>query len=145
VYNSKYRIKIAMKALTKKNLTEKQETFLEHLFDSGGDVVASLDAAGYYPTSRSNVMQSLREEIIARTKAKLATSTVKSARRLEEALDADGTLPAGQMEVRLKAAMDILDRAGISKKQDIEVKAEVIHGVVFLPPKQEEIVIEHGG
>ena len=68
---------------------------------------------------------------------------MKSSRRLEEALDADGSIPTSQMELRLRAATDILDRTGISKKQEIDVKAEIVHGVVFLPPKQEEIVIEH--
>jgi len=134
-----------MQSLTDRKLTDKQSTFLDHLFKSGGNVVESLEVAQYHPGSRSQVMYALRDEIVARTRAQLAMSTVKSARRLEEALDADGTIPTSQIEVRLKAAMDILDRAGIGKKQEIDIKAEVVHGVVFLPPKQEEVVIEHDG
>ena len=44
---------------------------------------------------------------------------------------------ANHMEIRLKAANEILDRVGIGKKQDISIQAEVIHGVVMLPAKQQ--------
>ena len=38
----------------------------------------------------------------------------------------------------MKAAADILDRVGVGKRQEIDIKAEVIHGVVLLPPKKED-------
>ena len=60
----------------------------------------------------------------------------KSAQRIQEGLDADGTLPSSQMEVRMKAAADILDRIGITKRQEISIQAEVVHGVVLLPSKK---------
>jgi len=49
----------------------------------------------------------------------------------------DGDIRANHMEIRLKAANEILDRVGIGKKQDIAIQAEVIHGVVMLPAKKE--------
>ena len=55
--------------------------------------------------------------------------------RLYEGLDADGTIPSGQMDVRMRAASEILDRAGISKRQEVNVSGQVLHGVVMLPAK----------
>jgi len=49
------------------------------------------------------------------------------------------------MEIRLKAANEILDRVGIGKKQDIAIQAEVIHGVVMLPAKKQMKDITPGG
>ena len=82
-------------------------------------------------------MRTLKDEIIERTKLTLASAGVKAATRIIEALDSDGDIPANQMDVRIRAANDILDRVGVSKRQEIFNQTEVIHGVVFLPPKQD--------
>ena len=115
------------------------------MFDNGGDVSKAMDLAGYHVGSRSNLMHSVKHEIIERSRNQLAGSTVKSINRLSEALDADGTIPNSQIELRMKAANDILDRVGISKRQEVDIKAEVIHGVVLLPPKVKEKVITIDG
>jgi hypothetical protein len=31
-----------------------------------------------------------------------------------------------------------LDRVGVSKRQEIHTQTEILHGVVFLPPKQDQ-------
>tara|TARA_R110002020_G_scaffold8323_1_gene33588 strand:- start:1507 stop:1911 length:405 start_codon:yes stop_codon:yes gene_type:complete len=134
-----------MVALVKKDLTKKQEVFLDMLFSNGGNVIEAMEVAKYHPSSRSNLLTSLRNEIAERTKSSLAGAAAKSAKRIEEALDADGTIPTSQMETRMKAAADILDRVGVGKRQEIDIKAEVIHGVVLLPPKKEETIVEHVG
>ena len=134
-----------MVALVKKDLTKKQEVFLDMLFSNGGNVIEAMEVAKYHPSSRSNLLTSLRNEIAERTKSSLAGAAAKSAKRIEEALDADGTIPTSQMETRMKAAADILDRVGVRKRQEIDIKAEVIHGVVLLPPKKEETIVEHVG
>jgi len=121
-----------------RELTKKQSIFLDSLFDNGGNVVQAMDSAGYHVGSRSNLMHSVKHEIIERARNQLAGSTVKSINRLAEALDADGTIPNSQVEIRMKAANDILDRVGIGKRQEIDIRAEVVHGVVLLPPKGKE-------
>ena len=87
---------------------------------------------------------SLKNEIIELTRTHLAGASFKAANRLLEGLDADGTLPSSQMDTRLKAANDILDRVGISKRQEIEHTGEIVHGVVLLPSKEpmKDITIE---
>ena len=133
-----------MKPLVKKKLTKQQDKFLTEMLSNGGNVKEAMEIAKYHPSSRSHLMASMKDELIERAKISLAGSTVKSVKRIEEALDADGTIPTSQMELRMKAAADILDRAGISKRQEIDIKGEIIHGVVLLPPKK-EVVLDHVG
>ena len=125
----------------KKELTTKQETFLSALFNNGGQVMAAIDTAGYSPDSRGWLMRTVKDEIIDRAKNQLAGSSVKAINRLSEGLDADGTIPSGQMDIRMKAASEILDRAGISKRQEVNVNGQVLHGVVMLPAKDKVKVI----
>ena len=119
-------------------LTDKQETFLTTLVENGGRVKEAMEVAGYHPGSRSNLINSVKHEIIERTRHHLASSSVQAANRLIEGLDADGTIPSSQMEVRLRAANDILDRTGVSKRQEIAMESKVLHGIVLLPAKKEQ-------
>ena len=119
-------------------LTNKQETFLDNLIENGGHVKDAMEIAGYHPSSRSNLINSVKHEIIERTRQHLASSSVQAANRLIEGLDADGTLPSSQMEVRLRAANDILDRTGVSKRQEFATESKILHGIVLLPAKKEQ-------
>ena len=122
----------------KRELTEKQTTFLDNLIENGGHVVNAMEIAGYHKNSRSNLINSLKHEIVERTRQHLASSSMQAASRLIEGLDADGTIPSSQMDVRLRAASDILDRTGISKRQEIATESRVLHGIVLLPAKKEQ-------
>ena len=121
----------------KREYTEKQIKFLNSLMDNGGNVLKAIDDAGYKHSSRNWLINTLKDEIIDRTKVMLASSSVKAANRLVEGLDMNGDIRANHMEIRLKSANEILDRVGIGKKQDISIQAEVIHGVVMLPAKKQ--------
>tara|TARA_R100000306_G_scaffold5662_1_gene8046 strand:+ start:107 stop:511 length:405 start_codon:yes stop_codon:yes gene_type:complete len=134
-----------MTGIVKKGLTKKQETFLDSLFSNGGNIIEAMEVSEYHPGSRSNLLNSLRNEIAERTKSSLAGAAAKSAKRMEEALDADGTIPTSQMETRMKAAADILDRVGVGKRQEVDIRAEVVHGVVLLPAKKKETTINYVG
>lgn len=127
-----------MSNLQTRKLTDQQETFLSTLIDNGGQVKEAMEIAGYHQGSRSNLIKAVKHEIIERTRQHLASSSVQAANRLIEGLDADGTIPSSQMEVRLRAANDILDRTGVSKRQEIATESRVIHGIVLLPAKKEQ-------
>jgi hypothetical protein len=127
-----------MNNLQTRKLTDQQETFLSTLIENGGQVKEAMEIAGYHSGSRSNLINSVKHEIIERTRQHLASSSVQAANRLIEGLDADGTIPSSQMEVRLRAANDILDRTGVSKRQEIATESRVIHGIVLLPAKKEQ-------
>ena len=128
-----------------RELTKKQSIFLDSLFDNGGNVVQAMDSAGYHVGSRSNLMHSVKHEIIERSRNQLAGSTVKSVNRLAEALDADGTIPNSQVEIRMKAANDILDRVGIAKKERLDINHNVTNSIFILPEKKTiDLNVEEG-
>ena len=135
---------MSLPATQKRKLTDKQERFLDELLSNGGHVKNAVVAAGYKEQSRSWLTRSLRDEIIERTRSMLATNSVKAANRIIEGLDADGTIPLNQMDMRLKTAESVLDRVGLGKKQQLEVEGQVMHGIVMLPSKDKpkEIIIE---
>ena len=135
---------MSLPATTKRKLTNKQEKFLHELLSNGGHVKNAVAAAGYKEQSRSWLTRSLRDEIIERTRSMLATNSVKAANRIIEGLDADGTVPLNQMDMRLKTAESVLDRVGLGKKQQVEVEGQIMHGIVMLPSKDKpkEIIIE---
>ena len=135
---------MSLPATTKRKLTDKQERFLDELLSNGGHVKNAVVAAGYKEQSRSWLTRSLRDEIIERTRSMLATNSVKAANRILEGLDADGTVPLNQMDMRLKTAESVLDRVGLGKKQQLEVEGQVMHGIVMLPSKDKPkgIIIE---
>ena len=122
----------------KREFTAKQKIFLDELIESGGNVQQAVNKAGYSRTARSWLIPSLKEEIIERTKLHLAAHSVKAANRIVEGLDSDGTLASSQMDTRMKAAGDILDRIGISKRQEVYTESKVLHGVVLIPAKKEQ-------
>ena len=127
-----------MNNLQKRDFTKKQINFLDTLIENGGRVTEAMEVAGYHPNSRSNLINSVKDEIIERTRQHLASSSVQAASRLIEGLDADGTIPSSQMEVRIRSANDILDRTGVSKRQEITTESRVLHGIVLLPAKKEQ-------
>ncbi len=126
----------------KRDLTDKQEKFINCLLSNGGKVSKAVVAAGYKEASRCWLMKTLKDEILERTKSMLASYSVKAAHRITEGLDADGSTPMNQMDMRLKSAEAVLDRVGIGKKQISEVQGEVIHGIVMLPAKDKAKEIE---
>ena len=83
----------------KRELTEKQTIFLDNLIENGGHVSNAMEIAGYNKNSRSNLINSLKHEIVERTRQHLASSSMQAANRLIEGLDADGTIPSSQMDV----------------------------------------------
>ena len=117
-----------------KQLTEKQESFLENLFGKArGNPREAAKLAGYDENGYQKVIKSLKQEIIERAEGVLATHSPKAVMGMVNALDDDGSVPGAN--TRLEAAKQILDRVGISKTERIDVNAKVQHGIFILPPK----------
>ena len=129
---------MASQGLIKKNLTEKQENFLTALFSNGGNISEALKTAKYSHHSRKDVLASLKEEIAERTKVMLSGAAVKAADNIIKTMDvdADAEIPTNRLELRYRAAGDVLDRIGITKRQQIDVSGEIKHGIVLLPSKK---------
>lgn len=119
----------------KAELSEKQEKFLEVLFENGGNMKAAAREAGYAEGSAKWLRDKLSEEIVERSRNMLAGHAVKAVNRLVQTIDDDGSEP--RAEVRLRAAEALLNRVGLGKQETINHNVQAVHGVVLLPPKKD--------
>ena len=131
---------LPQKPKQKKELTPKQEAFIDALIQNGGNVSQAMKTAGYAPTSRTWLVSSVSSEIVERTQNYLAAHGMKAANNLITALDEDGTTPKG--ELRLKAAESLLNRIGIGSRETVDHNVTAMHGVVLLPNKQDEKIVD---
>ena len=120
-----------------KQLTTKQENFLEHLLVTGGDPKTAAELAGY--TTHWHVVKALKNEIIEMASTILAQSAPQAAQKLVQVMESNEPIP--QASMRVQAAQTILDRVGLGKRETMDVKHEVTGGVFILPAK-EEVIIE---
>jgi hypothetical protein len=145
-----------MQSLTKKKkLTDKQESFMKHYFnvdcpETFGNGKQSTLKAGYSENSYEWLITSMRDEIVERAKLEFAATSPKAVKKIVDSMTAphDEGEPLGRTELRFKAAQDILDRAGVTKKQEMSVESKNLHAVVILPQKtqhEEEYIYDPDG
>ena len=118
-----------------RNLTEKQQKFLDVLFEeAGGNLVKAKKLAGYADavTSRQ-VAEPLADEIAALTKQFISSSATKAAYSMFEVMNNPTDL--GNKE-KMAAAKDVLDRGGFVKTEKVEVTAA--SPLFILPQKDNE-------
>jgi phage terminase small subunit len=123
---------------TKKDLTLKQQSFLDNLIECGGNAKRAAELAGYAPGSYTTVVKALKSEILDLTEGILALNAPKAAVKLVEVLDSDEPIP--QANIRLQAAQTLLDRVGVAKKERLDVKIENPSGLFILPAKKTTII-----
>lgn len=116
-----------------KELTDRQSTFLDCLFDdANGNIRTAMKIAGYSEnTKTSTVLQTLQEEVIDRTQMYLAANGPLAAMAMTGVLTDPTAL--GNRD-RISAAREILDRTGIVKTERITVKADP-STIMLFPPK----------
>mgnify|MGYP003114235357 CR=1 FL=1 len=122
----------------KRKLTEKQESFLDNIIETKGNLKLSAELAGYQG-NHYQVIQSLKQEIVDLASDVLAKEAPTAAFKLVEVLQSDKPLP--QANVKVQAAQTILDRVGLGKKERLEVNHNV-QGGIFILPEKETIDIE---
>lgn len=123
-----------MSSSDKKPLTEMQEKFLDALCgEANGNIRAAMSMAGYSEHTKSyEVINPLKDEIIERASLMLAMNAPKATFGILGVLDDPGALGARNA---VAAAREVLDRAGLVKKEQVEVKGPS-GGIFVLPPKQ---------
>ena len=121
----------------KKELTEMQQTFLDKVVDTGGDLKLAAELAGY-KGNHYQVINSLKDELVDLAQNLLAHHAPKAALKMVEVMDSDRPVP--QANVRLQAAQQILDRVGVSKTEKISVDHNVSGGLFILPTKETVII-----
>jgi hypothetical protein len=119
-----------------RNLTERQQKFLDVLFDeAGGDVVRAKILAGYSENvSTTEIIKGIKEEIMERTQLYMARNAPRAAMSL-----VSGMVDPTELGLRekLSAAKDLLDRVGLVKTEKVQVEAS--NGLMILPPKDKDV------
>ena len=118
-----------------RQLTEKQQKFLDVLFDqAGGDIGSAIKLAGYADGVRpTQIVASLKEEILEATQTYMARNAPKAAVAITSSLDDPTQLG---IRDRMTAAKELLDRTGLIKTEKVQV--ETTGGVMLMPPKDSE-------
>jgi hypothetical protein len=120
-----------------RQLTERQQKFLDVLFDeAGGDMVDAKKLAGYADTSSTNeIVKGIKEEILEATQMYMARNAPKAAMAMTGALYNPTELG---IRDKMSAAKELLDRVGLVKTEKMQVEAS--GGVMLMPPKA--IIVE---
>ena len=128
-------------AQTKRELTEKQQMFLEQLVECQGDAKKAAELAGY-KSHYHHVVKTLKSEILELTQEILAKSAPKAAFKLVEIMDSKK--PIIQANNKLTAAQTLLDRVGVTKVDKVDVTHNMNAGGIFLMPDKAPLDIEDG-
>ena len=118
---------------TTRELTDKQQKFLDNLIETQGDLKLSAELAGY-SGNHYQVIRSLKHEIVELASDVLAREAPSAAFKLVEMMGSSTAVP--QANVKLQAAQTILDRVGVTKKEKLDVNHTVTNSVFILPEKK---------
>ena len=115
-----------------RQLTGKQQVFLDVLFDeAGGNMATAKKLAGYSDTSSTTeIVKGLKEEILEATQMYMARNAPKAAMAMTGALYDPTELG---IRDKMSAAKELLDRTGLVKTEKMQVEAS--GGVMLMPPK----------
>jgi len=122
----------------KKELTTKQQIFLENIIPCGGNLKQAAEIAGYAPGSYTTIAKDLRKEIIELAENVMAFNAPQAAMKVVEMINSDAPVP--QANVRLQAAQTLLDRVGLGKKDKLEVDVQNSQGLFILPAKEMSVI-----
>ena len=117
-----------------KELTTKQQSFIDNLLACSGDAKLAGEMAGYAPSSINSVVKALKTEILDLATNILAQSAPKAALKLVHIMDSSEPIP--QANMRIQAAQTILDRVGLGKTERLDVTVNSSGGLFILPAKQ---------
>ena len=124
--------------MSKKELTTRQEAFLDNLTACGGDVRHAAELAGYAEGTHYAVVKALKTEILDIANNIMALSAPKAASKLVSIMDSAEPIP--QANMRLQAAQQILDRVGLGKTERLDVNVNTGGGLFVIPAKKEVVI-----
>lgn len=126
----------------KRKYTEKQQSFLDAMYDSKtGDVRQAMLVAGYEASSPVMfLIQSLSSELIEIASHTLAMNAPRAANKIVDIMVSNEPIP--QVNQKLQAAQTLLDRVGVVKEQKMNVEHNVSGGIFVIPAKEELIIDE---
>ena len=115
-----------------RELTEKQQLFLDSLVETQGNAKEAAALAGY-SGGHYQVLKALKNEVLELTKDVLAHNAPKAAFKLLEIMESDRPIP--QANNKLTAAQSLLDRVGVSKTETLDINHQVSGGIFLMPDK----------
>ena len=115
-----------------RELTDKQQLFLDSLVETEGNAKQAAAIAGY-SGGHYQVLKSLKNEVLELTKDVLAHNAPKAAFKLLEIMESDKPIP--QASNKLTAAQSLLDRVGVSKSETLDINHQVSGGIFLMPDK----------
>lgn len=123
-----------------KELSPRQQKFLDVLFDEAkGNFSEAMRLAGYSSNTHSTeVVNRLRDEIVERAKLYLALTSAEAYFGIRDVM-VNPKQAGGQ--VKLNAAKEILDRAGIVKKEE-QHAPQAVQNIFILPEKRPVEVLD---
>ena len=117
-----------------RKLTAKQQLFLDILFaEAEGDPQEAMKLAGYIATNFHDLLASLHDEIIKKAEQFIAFHAPAAAMGLTGILLGKDDKP--NTNARMEAARQILDRAGIVKKDKMDINIDSKTGIFVFPMK----------
>ncbi len=118
-----------------RKLTAKQQVFLDVLFgEAEGDPRKAMNLAGYVTTNFHDLLTSMHDEIIKKAEQFIAFHAPAAAMGLTGILLGHDDKP--NTNARMEAARQILDRAGIVKKDKMDITVDSEKGIFIFPSKQ---------
>lgn len=115
-----------------RELTDKQQLFLDSLVETEGNAKQAAAIAGY-SGGHYQVLKALKNEVLELTKDVLAHNAPKAAFKLLEIMESDKPIP--QASNKLTAAQSLLDRVGVSKSETLDINHQVSGGIFLMPDK----------
>lgn len=113
-------------------ISAQHELFMEAYLDSG-DVYQAAEDAGFARNYGPKLFHKLKDRIMPQLEDKMAMMQVKAINVMESSMG-EGALNPKQ-EIRMRAAQDVMDRGGLTKKQSIDVSGSDLPAVMILPAK----------
>lgn len=120
-------------------LNSQEEIFIDALLHNGGNIKKAGEVAGYADHYCYLLRKRLTKHIIEATQDYFAVNAPKAAHRVVESIDAE--MPNAN---NLNAALALLDRVGIIKKDLTAEQGPKIQANIFiLPAKEQYTIIDH--
>ena len=117
-------------------LNDKEQSFVDALIANGGNLTQAAKTAGYHPAYSSTLRKRLTKHIIEATQDHFALHAPKAANRIIKAIDDE--MPNN---INVNAAIALLDRVGITKKDLTAEQGPKIQANIFILPAKEQYQI----
>lgn len=114
-------------------ISAQHELFIEAYLDTA-DVKEAAERAGFDRTYGATLFHKLRDRIMPQMEDRVAMLQMKAINVMEDSMG-EGAVKVKQ-DIRIRAAQDIMDRGGITKKQTLDVQGSELPAVMILPAKE---------